>query len=296
MQCIMIASSNISHDQSDRWCLLIALVQKDQFFVYYIGQLQNYNTVDSDSAQAIITCAPAAKVSLFLFVLFCVMATPAIPQCKRVRSSGCTVCGNAAKNKDPATGMWYCRVCFHDVRPDLTAMASGERPAGKYTNRIVGKTPLCNILRRGLCTQPAYTPRCFVCFSDGDDVTESACDLNQSAFCGIARLCAACRSMHVDVRCFSCWGETGACYKCKRKLPVQRASLECRLCHKCGVNTRELQCFFCKRNDISVAFELCSRSCGSDLVPICITCQDVNGDGKILCPSCFKQGWEGKCY
>ena len=85
MQCIMIASSNISHDQSDRWCLLIALVQKDQFFVYYIGQLQSYNTADSDSAQAIITCAPAAKVSLFLFVLFCVMATPVIPQCKRVR-------------------------------------------------------------------------------------------------------------------------------------------------------------------------------------------------------------------
>ena len=46
---------------------------------------------------------------------------------KLVRSGGCKVCGSLeeASHRDPAAGLWYCRVCFRDVRPDLVAMAKG---------------------------------------------------------------------------------------------------------------------------------------------------------------------------
>ena len=77
------------------------------------------------------------------------------PPHKKVKANGCAVygCCKGAQKRDPATGFWYCRICFHDTRPDL-----------------------------------AKTPRCFVCFSTGDDVTESACGLQQSASCSAVRI------------------------------------------------------------------------------------------------------------
>ena len=196
------------------------------------------------------------------------------PPCKRPKSDGCNVCGpsKTARHRDPATGRWYCMLCFHDARPDLHVMAKGESGV-------------------------PYTPRCFVCFSVGNDVTESGCEAQQSASCGAARLCAACRSMGADVRCFSCWADSGTCYKCKK----QRSSLttsrtNCRLCHECGASTLALPCFFCRRNHASVRLRACSSHLCFESVPMCTDCLDVHGVDSIVCRSCYAQGWSGRCY
>ena len=173
-------------------------------------------------------------------------------------------CSKAAQKRDPATGFWYCRICFRDARPDL-----------------------------------AKTLRCFVCFSTGDDVTESACGLQQSASCNAARLCGACRSMHAVAQCFSCWGLHGACYNCNGRLLEKRCIYETRLCWRCGVDAGVLRCFFCKRSDNSVTLEDCdSKPCarGPGSVPVCATCLGVRGWGKIVCRSCFARDWKGRCY
>ena len=184
------------------------------------------------------------------------------PPHKKIKSNGCTVyrCGKEAHVRDPASGFWYCWACFHDAQPDLEK-----------------------------------TPRCFVCFSTDGDITESACGLQQSASCSVARLCGVCRSMHaVAPPCFSCWGVHGACYKCKRMLP-KRSVYESRLCWTCGVATGVLRCFFCKRSDHSVMLRLCNFCCES--VPVCAKCIAAHPSGKfdsVICGSCFARDWKGR--
>ena len=173
---------------------------------------------------------------------------------KRVRSDGCTVCGcnRRADKCDPRTGSWYCWMCFHDARHDLSAVVEQQ------TSSDV----------------PPCVPRCFVCFSTDGDVTESACAVLKSPACGAVRMCAACRGMHETARCFSCWGVSGSCYKCEEFQPLcfsANDTYESRLCLRCAKESFKLRCYFCKRPDITVDWRPCS-SCehGSNLV--CSTC------------------------
>ena len=202
-----------------------------------------------------------------------VQAEPNEPPRKKAKSDGCSVCrpGKDAKMRDPTTGRWYCWLCLRDARPDLWA-------------------------KRGRLKGQTYPLRCYVCFAT-DDVTESDCELKQSASCGVARLCSACRSMHMDARCFSCWAISGTCYKCGRDCSFQTIqTTDCRLCQDCRASTSALACFFCRRSESNVRFQVCSsRSC-SESVPMCPVCRDVHGVSNIVCRSCFAQSWHGRCY
>ena len=202
-----------------------------------------------------------------------------------------------ANKCDPATGAWYCRVCFHDVRPDLSVTSKNA-------------------------------PRCFVCFSIGDDVTESVCTSHISPSCSVVRLCVACRDMREVDRCFSCWGVSGKCYKCDKN-----SCYEGRLCFRCAESARILKCYFCKRSDPVLWRRACS-SCEDGENIVCHICAQADvrttkefnrkrlrgkqspprerppSDGDIstllrclpktsnrfYCRSCFAQQWKGRCY
>ena len=216
---------------------------------------------------------------------------------KKSRSQGCVVggCFTTARRRDPATERWYCQACFHDVRPDLGAASSDGQPSTTPSHRIVGKTALSAVSLRGLRASPIYAPRCYACYSTAADVTELACGMRQSPACGVARLCGDCRTAHETVRCFSCWGINGRCYKCDGGRDFND---KCRLCLTCQCRAGDRQCYFCKRHNNSVSFRSCKaadcdgRQSGA---LACATCFEEQGD-KAVCRSCLWRDWQGRCY
>ena len=223
---------------------------------------------------------------------------------KRPRSQGCKVCGELkqAHERDPASRLWYCRVCFFDVRPDIACQQSRSIP----THRIVGKTALSAISLRA---SQSYSPRCFVCFLKSDDVTESTCGLQQSQLCCAVRLCSGCRAAHAVDRCFFCWAITKECYKCQGRIPhYATRAYKNRLCEKCGNDEKILRCYFCRRSHSSVRYieechfctlarqkQVALAARHTDPVPTCDICLNLHGFDHP-CRSCFAREWKGRCF